>query len=424
MRVKKKGHSDAGALLIDGPRKRSLLLHPLVVASLIWVTVSSLYILHLSKILLFTRDEVISTTLVLWLPFVAGALGAGFLRLLAHFFPRVTVREFRQTILSEKTLRRCFYLWAAVSLIETIFSGGLPLLWLFSGNGKTEFDYGIPSIHGIVNSLILALALARYILFITTRQKKHLVIPALTIVWALLTVSRSMILVLLLECIASYICLRGVRLKTAFRFFAGFLISVFLFGIVGDLRQGSNNLFRDLAQPTSNYPDWLPSGVLWAYIYLTTPLNNLMYTMRTTPPSYNFFFPNTVALLFPSVIRKVLYGSSLETALNGDLPVQAFNASTAYIGPYQDFGRLGMLGFSLAISIACQLFWKRKDTRGIAIYSILFACLVLSLFNNLFVSLPILAQAIWFSIFFTRTPNKPPRRIEDAPNPTPVTPLP
>ena len=387
-----------------GSDKRTWLLHPLSIATYIWFAVSLLYDLQLSKILLFTPSDVIEVALILWLPFVAGAFVSQFTAFLGRLFPSTSIHRIHKFALSEKRLRTCFYAWAFAAFLETISSGGLPLFWMFSGSSKTEFDYGIPSIHGVVNSLILALALARFILFVVTGKRKHLLIPLFTIVWALLTVSRSMILVLILECIASYICIRGVRPKTILRFIAGFVIAVIAFGYIGDLRQGSANIFRDLAQPTSNYPPWLPSGVLWVYIYLTTPLNNLMYTMHTTAPVYNPLFPNTVALLFPTIIRKALYGASLTAALTGDLPVQAFNASTAYVGSYQDFGRAGMLLFGFAIALLCHIYWKRKDTKGIAIYSILFACLVLSLFNNLFVSLPILAQSIWFSIFFRRIP--------------------
>lgn len=52
-------------------RKPPMLLHPLVVFSIVWLGVVLLYSLHLSKLLLYSTQEVAKTVFVIWIPFAA-----------------------------------------------------------------------------------------------------------------------------------------------------------------------------------------------------------------------------------------------------------------------------------------------------------------------------------------------------------------
>jgi hypothetical protein len=48
-----------------------MLLHPLVVFSIVWLGVVLLYSLHLSKLLLYSTQEVAKTVFVIWILFAA-----------------------------------------------------------------------------------------------------------------------------------------------------------------------------------------------------------------------------------------------------------------------------------------------------------------------------------------------------------------
>jgi hypothetical protein len=160
-----------------------------------------------------------------------------------------------------------------------------------------------------------------------------------------------------------------------------------LFGFVGDYRSGSSDLIRKWAQPTDNYPDWLPSGMLWGYIYGATPINNLLRTVDVSPPLNNLLFPNTAATLFPSVLRAMIYGEQLGETESGQLVDSTFNVSTAYVGPYQDFGFIGVAIYSMLTAFLCLQFCQ---------------CLILSLFWNQFLALPVITQVFWLGFFFRR----------------------
>jgi hypothetical protein len=211
-----------------------------------------------------------------------------------------------------------------------------------------------------------------------------------------------MMIVSLLEGGIAWGVMRGIRWRTVLKTVGVGAAVICIFGFVGDFRSGAEE-FRQLAQPSAEYPSWFPSGVLWIYIYLTTSIGNLVNTVTVATPLRNPFFPNTMALLFPSVIRNALYGPEGATgALSGELVTDAFNVSTAYVGPYQDFGLMGIVLFSVLLATTALYFWRRAGTKGALMYSVIGQCLVLSIFFNHLFYLPVISQVGWIMLFFRR----------------------
>ena len=294
-------------------------------------------------------------------------------------------------------------LWVVAATLETIVSRGVPLAWILARNGRANFEYGIGSVHGMVNALLMALATAYWALYLYTGERRFRRFPLFALVWAIVLVSRGTLLVLLLEYAVLYLRLRPIRPTAFLRLGVLGVLVVILFGFIGDLRSGAG-AFRQLAQPTENFPDWAPSGALWAYIYTTTPLNNLLLTMHTRRPAYNPLLPATAATLFPSILRNIIYGAELaKESQEGELQNQALSVSTAYVGPFQDMGEYGMVFFSVVAALLCQTFWYKSGFWNIFIFSVFTQALILSLFYNLLFSLPILGQLIWYR-YFTRMP--------------------
>lgn len=388
--------------------KKSLVLHPISLFSLVWIGVAALYELRLSKLLIATNEQVLATIETILLPFILIVVLVSIFVALA---PKRLMWRSPQLIdgssdqddlfVFERRLKKWLIIWGVFSIVEVIVSGGVPLAWLFLGNGKTYFDFGLKSLHGILNSLILAIGVCYTGLFAKYGQKRHLLCFAFIIAWSVLLVSRSMLIVNIVQGAIVVALHRGIPKSLVVKLAAYGLILIFGFGVIGDLRSGAQE-FRDLAQPTSDYPEWLPSGVLWVYIYLTTPLNNLIYSSRTVRPVDDILFPNTAAPLFPSRIRNIVYGDSLSESLSGDLVDQAFNVSTAYIGPYQDYGLIGIAAFSLFIGLAGARCWSRNQFSDSLVYVVIGQCLLLTSFYNHFFSLPIITQVLWIRIFFIK----------------------
>ena len=381
---------------------KPLLLHPLALFTAVWGSIVFLYSLHLSRLLIFSNTQVLHAVFWLYIPFFLTISLLGTLRTLAPRKPRLSShtpsipvdRVHRQLI-------RWFIFWVVATILEVIVSGGLPILWLIEGSSKTYFDFGIPSIHGLLNSLILTLGLAEFALFVISGAKRHLWIPAWLLVWPVIVVTRNMMIVFLIEAAVLWIYIKGMRWQTFLKLTIFTVLVILIFGYIGDFRSGAST-FRKLALPTKSYPSWLPSGVLWVYIYMTTPLGNLINTARLSTPLHNFLLPNTTSLLFPSILRNIIYGSAAQAsqAFSGTLISQAFNVSTAFIGPFQDFGWPGVAGLSIFLGFISEFCWHRRGIRGALVYAVIAQCVILTLFFNHLFYLPVITQVVWIIFFF------------------------
>ena len=378
-----------------------LIVHPLLLAVAVWAGVGLLYSLHFSLLLVYGNPELLYTLSLILLPYVvisaiffAGRLCLGGTGKPPRGDSEARIAQF------ETRLSVAFRVWAVLALLETIATGGLPLFWIFLAPSKAYSDYGIPSIHGFVNSMLLAVATAYFALYLQKAERRHLKYSLFAIGWSILIISRGMALMLLLQYAILFLRLRRVGVVTLGKLGAGLLAFLFLFGVVGDLRQSNTGeIFTDLARPSANYPDWMPTTVLWAYIYISTPLNNLIYNMESVKPHDNWLFPDTASELFPTVIRNVIYGGKTAEASQGRLVVQTFNASTAFVGPWQDFGSFGIILLSSISAALGRYFWAKRNFQGVLIFVVMTQCLILTLFFNNYLALPVLFQNIWFILF-------------------------
>lgn len=394
--------------------KKSVFLHPLFLFNGVWLAVTALYALHFSKLLIATDSQIATTICSILLPFDIAVL-------VLLFYFRVAPKEpIHKVVLLEglsdaedlkkieKRLRRWLFIWGILTVVEIVYSKGFPLVWLITGNSKTYSEFGITSVHGLLNSLIVAIGLCYVALYARYRNRRYLVYFGVVLLWSVALINRSMLIVSLLQAGIVVVLFRGVTKRMVMGLVSAILIVAILFGVIGDIRSGAE-VFMMLAQPTDNYPRWLPSGFLWVYTYMTTPLNNLIYTTSSTRGVDNILFPNTVAPLFPTVIRRVLYGDALSEALSGELVDSSFNVSTAYVGPYQDYGVTGIACFSILMGFLAYVYWRRRNLRDVLIYVVFGQCLLISIFYNYLFSLPVITQVLWLALIFyksrsTRTP--------------------
>lgn len=379
-------------------------LGPGVIFSVTWLGVWCLYSLHLSHVLTFSERDILRVEL----PILAGFFC--FLWL-PHLLPRRSVFSRAQYspqecyVIVRRRLKFWLRLWMVMSCVEIVLSGGVPLQWTLTGSPKSYFDFGLPTIHGFLNALILTISIARFTLGLLNGSKKDLLFPLVIVIWSIVIESRQLSIVVLIEALLLFLMYRRIKWKILVRGVVVVLLMVILFGVSGDIRSGGDE-FRKLAQPTEEYPDWLPSGFLWAYIYITTPLNNLVNTHIHIRPLYDLTMPNTLSQLIPTVIRNALGSRAPNFSSQGELVTQNFNVSTAYIGPVQDMGTTGLVVFSAAVALASGLCWASRGMRNNLIYAILGQCLFLSIFFNLFVYLPVIAQIPWCFMLFRGTKSR------------------
>jgi len=294
-------------------------------------------------------------------------------------------------------LKPLFVFWAVISVIEILLSRGLPVIWLITGSSLNYMDFGLRGLHGLMNSLLLACSLFSMLLFFVTRKRQFLIIPVISFIWGVAVISRALILSNMLQILILYVYIYGFSFREFLKVAVMVLLFILVFGVIGDFRSGE---FSEFVGVTESYPSFLPSGFLWVYVYMMTPINNLYNTCLFMTPSFDLSFENTLSSLFPSFIRKLIFDTGV--GQQGDLVTEAFNISTAYIGPYKDYGNFGIVILSIFYAIISFFSWRSQTLSGMITYVIIAHCLLVSIFFNWIFFLPVAFQFVWLQFMIRR----------------------
>lgn len=373
---------------------KRVILHPLMVFALVWGLVVGTYTLHWSEL---QEIDVIDG-----MPFIYLTVGVFvIMSILFHVIRYVIVDDEVQPLQHQKPLsvvqdlplKRWFLLWAALTIVEIGFSGGIPIVWAITGSEKTYFDFGIPTVHGFLNSLISSLSLISFAKYLQTKERRHLVQSLFVVCWAAIVVTRQLIIVNLFQYLVLWVALNKVKPLSVIKLVFTAAVIVLVFGWLGDTRTGAEK-FIGLAMPSDSYPDYLPSGVLWVYMYAVTPFMNLLHSISKDCGCESLYFGNTLAPLLPSFLRVIILPN--EKIEKGNVVSEAFNVSTAFVDPFTDNGYIGILLFTILISFVTIYFWYKKSARDLFVFCVLTQSLILTIFYNHFFSLPVVTQIFWF----------------------------
>lgn len=382
---------------------KRVILHPLIVFSLVWGLVVGTYTLHWSEL-----QEIDVTD---GLPFIYMTVGVFIIiSVLFHVIRYVVVEDKLQhvqplSVVKDLPLRRWFMLWVSLTVVEIGFSGGIPIIWALTGSEKTYFDFGIPTVHGFLNSLISSLSLISFAKYLQTKERRHLIQSLFVIGWAAIVVTRQLIIVNLFQFLVLWVALNKVKPLSVVKLVFTTAVIILAFGWLGDTRTGAEK-FIGLAMPSESYPSYLPSGVLWVYMYAVTPFMNLLHSISRDCGCESVYFGNTLAPLLPSFLRVIILPS--DKVEKGNVVSEAFNVSTAFVDPFTDNGYLGILLFTVLISSVTIYFWYRKSVRDLFIFCVLTQSLILTIFYNHFFSLPVITQIFWFYMIIKEKLKKSP----------------
>ena len=200
-----------------------------------------------------------------------------------------------------------------------------------------------------------------------------------------------MLISLLLQYLFIYLAIRRLTVVQYMRILTISIFTFLLFGFLGDLRSGREHIIQ-LAAPTFEYPDWLPSAFIWLYIYVCTPLNNVNLNINIAP---NYIPIETVASLIPSFPRE-WFLTALGASREWDLVTESFNVSSLFQSMVIDFGVYGSLGFTLLCGMAFSVILRRSRHSAAAFFSLVVLChgIALSFFANLLFHLVFLFQML------------------------------
>jgi oligosaccharide repeat unit polymerase len=290
-------------------------------------------------------------------------------------------------------------IYVFISILDICFSGGVPLYWALSGDSRQYIDFGIPTLHGIANSILFfSASLLFFLTKVNNKCKQVKFILWVLFLYQIVILSRGTIIVMVVQMLGIYLFFYKGSIKKILMmllFFSGFIIG---FGYLGDIRQGGNPYYGFLADEWKGFFDAMPSGSLWGYVYFTSGLNNLNFNMDIVEPVY---FPvYTFAKLIPSVFYSLL---GIDKAVDSYTFVEAgLNVSTIYSAFYSDFGYLafGLVAVIQLIASYSYCRARRGSLYALLAYTIAFQAVFLSFFIDTFFYIPFLFQ--FFIIFLLK----------------------
>lgn len=305
---------------------------------------------------------------------------------------------FIESIHTSVKLKKIFKIWLFFTIIEIIYFRGLPLIAILGlgGDGGRYTEWGIPSLHGFLNAMVITLSNYFFYFFLKNKDKKFLYLFLLCVMWPILLITRQMLLTMIVQATVIYILSNSIKTSSILKvLIIGFLV-VCLFGLVGDLRSGDGDSFINLVQPSSDYPTWLPSGVLWVYIYMVSPLNNVNYNIHIYP-DFNFDLSILISNFFPSFIRNKIFSGSTE--FNFQLVNENLNVSTMFPSYLEAFGYIGSLFFYFILGILISFIYfkfraKNANVKWLFVLVIIFHNLIFSVFVDFFFNLVFIFQFV------------------------------
>jgi len=277
-----------------------------------------------------------------------------------------------------KFANKCFYFFLLLTIIDIFYSGGVPLIWIFTGSSKNYVNLGIPSIRGLQYTLYL-FTFSIFLLLLKIKKFKYSKFKIIILsVLPFLMLSRSLMLYSIFQLFYLYIYDKKIEFRQI-RNITFFIFGLILiFGLVGDIRGPYVNPFAYLINETGNNPlEKLPSGFTWIYIYITANFNNILLTIGTFEPSYSFF--NIFYNIIPGFLKQFLITDTSSPLITDE----SLNVASFYAGYVTSFGIIGgILGGMILQFIGNYFYFKAKSSNlgYLTGYSIVFTCIILSVF--------------------------------------------
>lgn len=375
--------------------------NPLYVHCFVWLMVFVLYNLDITGYTYYKLDRVLMIVAGIIIPFFSGYGVVMFL--LDETKPVHNICfDIRDVFSSVVRIDAVFKVFLILLVFEFVFEGYIPLISMLRGADIQHFDFGISSLHGFVMALGAILGTSYYLLYSFTKEKKNLIkILFIFSVFALL-VTRKMIVVLAVQMLMIELLLFGMR--NIYKYLIWILLIIIVFGMIGDVRLDRDTILS-FASLNYKYPDYLPSGFIWIYLYMVTPLANLLNLVYETNVHYAWV-PNFLMQLFPTVIRVHLLGENLEKGGNFSqewLVSDAFNVSTGFSGIYTDFAIYGVILFCFVLGVFSGRLWKTKyGVQGFMSCVVLNYCISSMVFSNDFVNLNVIFQLVLIRFLFVK----------------------
>ena len=304
----------------------------------------------------------------------------------------------------EKRIKIARNIAIVIFIIELIYSKGCPVLWKFTGDSRTYFDFGIPSVSGAFYGLIICLG--AYSLFSKSKDKY------IYLVMGLLMISRQVIISILIEGIIYFII--SNKNKVNYKKIGILALIVFVgFTLVGNFRSGDDAM-DNVFDPKRQY-EKTPDSIKWTYSYMTFSISNFNNLVSMTDGGMNHG-ASMLSELMPTVLLDKVNIKPKYT--KNYLIHSAYNVSTYLPSIYLDFGMIGIIIFNSLMAILGYALYenalKNKSEKNILMYAVFAHNILLLFFINMFLYLPIVIQFLYIPLIFSGEKEKKKKRKKNV----------
>lgn len=285
--------------------------------------------------------------------------------------------------------------------LDFLYESTIPLLRTFSDSDYSYEDFsGIPTVHVILATFNIFFSMIMFSYYMSYKSKKNFFLFVLTMIPYVLLLNRGAFMIVFCAVIFIYLSkIKSINVKNIFKSLAILGVILYLFGVVGNIRQKqTKNEKTYLLRIGGATDEFLESGIpaefYWSYIYMISPVGNLQNLIDEKRDDFNTdnfgFFISTE--LFPDFISKRVssvmgYDEIIEKDLGSRYLVTInLNAPTTYFRPYLQLGSGGMILIFIVIMFSAWIYpkiLKRSSPYYMISIASLNSIILLSTFNNM-----------------------------------------
>lgn len=363
------------------------ILNPIFIFVGTWLAIIVLYQFELSNWQYNLIDDS-------YITFIINIMAFTISYLLVYIFKRKKMiqnnekKDDKNVIVDFNFIKKMFIFWIIIEIIETIYSGGIPIIWKLVGSSKTYASYGIPTVHGLMNSISLVIMLLSYYLYLkeNRKNKKLLLIIGTIILFDLMIITRQVIVSALIELFVIYIFFNKKIPVYKLLIIVSFL--VIGFGLIGNIRTGSDNFIYVSSFKNENINSFL-IGFYWVYMYFTMSIANINNAIYLGISQYGLY--PIMKNYLPTVFSNIIFENS-NIIIPNYLVTKAFNVSGYFINFYLAFGNLGVLIISSIYGVLGGIITNKNrnesSEKNLLYMSVYIQIIILSFFENHLFYLP------------------------------------
>lgn len=363
------------------------ILNPIFIFVGTWLAIIVLYQFELSNWQYNLIDDS-------YITFIINIMAFTISYLLVYIFKRKKMiqnnekKDDKNVIVDFNFIKKMFIFWIIIEIIETIYSGGIPIIWKLVGSSKTYASYGIPTVHGLMNSISLVIMLLSYYLYLkeNRKNKKLLLIIGTIILFDLMIITRQVIVSALIELFVIYIFFNKKIPVYKLLIIVSFL--VIGFGLIGNIRTGSDNFIYVSSFKNENINSFL-IGFYWVYMYFTMSIANINNAIYLGISQYGLY--PIMKNYLPTVFSNIIFENS-NIIIPNYLVTKAFNVSGYFINFYLAFGNLGVLIISSIYGVLGGIITNKNrnesSEKNLLYMSVYVQIIILSFFENHLFYLP------------------------------------